>query len=527
MKTTVITLLVLLCTFPIRAEVNDSTKPTVPDTIVVIHRDTVFSEELIETNQAEEMQEEILMGLLAEQGKQIAIEDSMAQAAADSTLRAKIAMEENLVDTLMVEPIDSATLARRIDSILLEKQLVRNEIKVDSSYIARYQAISQKAHPLLKELVFMPITLNMDWDLSSNFAKHYYKSPAQPLEKVHQIPRFEFWTDTITENLHIAARREITRNNADVYTTTFQKLPQTDTFMDYYIKKYKKDNMNVEVSAEIPKEVTKIDVEEIKIKKWIYEGNALAQFTQHYVSDNWYKGGTSNIAILGILAGSIKYDNKDNIQWENQGELRMGFNSVEGDTIRKISTNDDLFRIYSKLGIKAFGKFYYTASVEFKTQLFNTYKGVNSTELKTSIFSPIQLNANIGLDYKPFDGLSVMLAPLAYKFVFVNDTIKVPQGSFGIEEGKRTLNSVGSSLRVEYTWKPIEEISLVNKLYFYTDYEEIEFDWEVVCNFIINRFLTARIMVNPRFDTTAIAPGDEKAKLQFREMVSVGFSHKF
>ena len=102
-----------------------------------------------------------------------------------------------------------------------------------------------------------------------------------------------------------------------------------------------------------------IQVEKIKVARWVRKGSAIFQFSQNYISKNWYKGGNSNISILGILDGSINYDNKDNIQWENTAEWRAGFNSVEGDTLRKLSTNDDVFRIQSKLGIKAFNKFYY------------------------------------------------------------------------------------------------------------------------------------------------------------------------
>jgi hypothetical protein len=86
---------------------------------------------------------------------------------------------------------------------------------------------------------------------------------------------------------------------------------------------------------------------------------------------------------------------------------------------------------------------------------------------------------------------------------------------------------VGSSLRVEYTWKPVREVSLETKFFLFTTYRDVEVDLEVNCDFIINRWLTARLMLHPRYDTTVIMDGDSHAKLQFRELLSIGFAHKF
>ena len=55
----------------------------------------------------------------------------------------------------------------------------------------------------------------------------------------------------------------------------------------------------------------------------------------------------------------------------------------------------------------------------------------------------------------------------------------------------------------------------------------MELDLEVNCDFIINRFFSARVMLHPRYDNTVIYTGDEKAKMQFRELLSIGFAHKF
>ena len=259
---------------------------------------------------------------------------------------------------------------------------------------------------------------------------------------------------------------------------------------------------------------------------WRKEAKIMVQLTQNYVSPNWYQGGSSSFAVLSIFKGSIGYYT-ERFTWENTGEWRAGGSTVSGDSLRKINTTDDLLRFYSKANYTAIGhKLFYSFSAEFETRLLNTYKA-NTREKKSAPFSPLRLNLALGLDYKPVPGLSISFSPLAYKLVHVSDTTNMKQTDYSIPVGQKTLNDVGSSVRVEYVWKPVREIALESKFYMYTNYKKVELDLEVNCDFIINRFFSARVMLHPRYDNTVIYTGDEKAKIQFRELLSIGFAHKF
>lgn len=263
-----------------------------------------------------------------------------------------------------------------------------------------------------------------------------------------------------------------------------------------------------------------------KYTYWYKEATVMVQLSQNYVSKNWYAGGNTNFALLGILQGKIIYNNRKNITWENTGEWRFGFNTVSGDSLRKVNTNEDMFRLYSKFGIKIVDKLNGSVSAEFQTNFFNTWKE-NTKQLKTGTLTPARFNFAAGLDYRPVRGLSLFFAPLTYKMVAAADTTHVKQTTFGIAEGQKVMNDVGSSLRVDWLWKPVREIALESKFYLYTNYSRVEIDWEVTADFIINRFLSARVLLHPRYDNTVILPQDEKAKMQFKELISVGFSHKF
>ncbi len=434
--------------------------------------------------------------------------------------------------------LQNAPLMLDEDAILL--QLIQKQSKTiaareDSIYQARWQTDTTQIVRLLDinnqdSVCYLHVGFRDSIRIAEYLEKYPYSPLTVPLYFVTSpLPSL---SDTLPSPLDLYSIREAART----YLATHDA--------DLYVGMY--DSIEYHAPTELPTIPTKTltldtkslifdEAEERKDRMralrnqyspWRKEATVMLQLTQNYVSKNWYAGGNSNFALLGLAQGQINYDNKKNITWENQAEWRMGFNTVEGDSLRKLNTNDDIFKIYSKLGIKAFGKFSYSVSAEFQTHFFNTWKE-NTETIKTGPITPIRLNLALGLDYKPLDGLSIVLSPLNYKMVYAHDTIRVPQTTFGIETGKKSLNEIGSSLRVDLAWKPVREIALDATFYLYTNYKRVELDLEVACNFIINRYFSARVMLHPRYDNTVILPDDERAKLQFKELLSIGFAHKF
>ena len=259
---------------------------------------------------------------------------------------------------------------------------------------------------------------------------------------------------------------------------------------------------------------------------WYKQATGLVQFSQGYVSGNWYQGGNSSFAMYANVKGIIKYDAKKWVTWENTGEWQEGFSTALGDSLRKINMTDDVFKIYSKLNVRIKAeKLYGSFSIDFQTPFFNTWKE-NTNTLKTGTFTPIRFNWALGVDYKPTKNMSMVFAPLAYKLVYAKDTINVDRSVYGISSGNM-LSTFGSSVRFEWKWRPLREIYLETVFYAYTNYKMFEVDWEITCDFIINRYMSARVMLHPRYDSSAIVEGDTHAKMQFKELISIGFAHKF
>lgn len=382
------------------------------------------------------------------------------------------------------------------------------------------------ANPFFIELVYKGLPFDFKWNTRPDFRALYYGGKPTTISDYLLKPIINQSAEQTVADLRQYAREQIIRKEADLYVMTFDELPDLDGYKSHLIKGKSIKDIQF-VNDDVIHRNRKIFVRREQIGPWQHKASALAQFSQNYISPNWYQGGNSNLAILGIINGQLNYDDKKCIQWENSGEWHMGFNSIAGDSLRMLSTNDDVFKINSKLGVKAGGNWFYSGSVEFYTQFFNSYNGINSTVMKASFLTPVRLNVGVGLDYKYKKLFSLMLSPVSYKYIYMKDSKNVDPNLFGIKAGERVLSEIGSSFNATLCWPISREIQLDSKLSFYTNYQKVEIDCQVVCNMTINRFMSTRISINPRYDNTVILAQGENAKMQLKQLLSVGFSHKF
>ncbi|MFV0392014.1 MAG: DUF3078 domain-containing protein [Paludibacteraceae bacterium] len=389
--------------------------------------------------------------------------------------------------------------------------------------ISRTDYLMYRSNSLVLPLIYTGRDIHEVWNGDLHFR-----------ELLYPVNKSLFVIDT-TQNMsaenQVADLRNKTRtyiaNNAmDLYSNTLDRLPSLTTFMSRPISRKRLEKLEIH-DDKIVLNSTKIEYEKVKPVYWQSRANMMLQFTQNYVSQNWYQGGNSNLAFLNNFIAEFNYDNRKNMQWTNKIEWRSGLNTVDGDTLRKMSVNDDLLRYLTKFGVKASGNFYYSISGEISTTLFNNYKGINSMDLKAKLLTPVRANLGIGLDYKYKKLFSLMLAPVSFKYIYLNDTTNINPNAFGIEKGHKQLKQLGSSLEAQLNYDPMLNWNITSRFKFYTDYKKIEADWEIVNNFSINRFLSARFLLNPRYDNTVILKGGEKAQIQFKELLSVGFSYRF
>lgn len=296
----------------------------------------------------------------------------------------------------------------------------------------------------------------------------------------------------------------------------------------------------VEKKAEKPVEPEPAPVT-VVVKKpnfWTYKGDGYLQFLQNYVSGNWYKGGESNYSMLSSLTLEANYDNKSKWKWDNKLEMKLGFQTSRSDSINRFKANEDLIRLTSKLGLQATKHWYYTLQLLAYTQFT---RGLKSNDRRTysDFMSPFNLNVGLGMDYK-LEWLNkkltgtVNISPLAVNYRYVdrrifrkNDTENQWFPSrHGLEDQRHSLTDFGSQFTIDLLWKIAENIKWKTRMYGFTSYKRVQYEWENTFTFQFNKYISSNIFVYPRFDDNTARDGHH-GYWQFKEYVSIGFNYSF
>ena len=276
-------------------------------------------------------------------------------------------------------------------------------------------------------------------------------------------------------------------------------------------------------------------VEPVKLDRinWLHNFDASLQFSQAYVSKNWYQGGNSNLnAILNVLYNvSLNQKFHPNLIFDTSVQYKLGVNNAPDDTVHAYNISEDLLQINSKFGLKAARRWYYSVNVQFKTQLLNNYR-VNTEDLTAAFLSPGELNLGLGMTYsyenpKKTLTFTAALSPLSYNLKMCTNSRLNPV-AFGIEEGKRSVSQYGSSAELTCRWKITYNIEYFSRMFIFTNYEYVQGDWENTINFNINKFLTTRIFAHLRYQSDAERIAETRwHKWQLKEILSIGFAYKF
>jgi len=260
---------------------------------------------------------------------------------------------------------------------------------------------------------------------------------------------------------------------------------------------------------------------------------------------NWAAGGQNSFAVNGLLSIFANYK-MDKSVWVNSLDIGYGLLKQGGTGYRK---TDDKFDFLSKYGYEAFKNFYYAALFNFKTQMATGYKYTDTGRDKISdLFSPAYLLVALGLDYKPSDHFSAFIAPITGKLTIVTDQKLSDAGAFGVKPGQKTLGEFGGYLRAIYTKNDfksefLKNVSFTSKIDLFSNYlknpQNIVINWETLIAFKVNKFISANINTQLIYDDKILIPIDRngngtiesgegvRSKIQFKEILGVGFSYNF
>lgn len=399
---------------------------------------------------------------------------------------------------------------------------VNSQVQTSDSDVLLLELVAQQGRELHRDTLVMHDSVVVVCD---TMWKRYPHPLCLPLMYVPEL--LPSLSDTTPKNpysiaaIRRNARRYITMYHADLYTA----VSDPNRLKDVEIGHGK-------VQRAIVRDIQEDALDAARALRdmnspWRRQANLSLQLTQNYATENWHQGAANAFAMLWAAKAFANY-NKGNLSWENNAEWRVGVSTVSGDTLRKMNTTDDIFQIYSKFGYQVHKHWYVSMFADFRTNFFPNFQK-NSNHLNTTFLTPIRYNMGLGIDYKPLKGLSVNISPVTYKLTYAlnTDVERIDVNELGIETGNNMLNEVGSSVRVEWKWRPLREIELETKFYFFTNYKKVETELEIDVDFYINKYMSAKILLHPRYDGTVESTTDDKSRLQFKELISVGFAHTF
>lgn len=258
---------------------------------------------------------------------------------------------------------------------------------------------------------------------------------------------------------------------------------------------------------------------------WTFKGSASLQFMQAYFSDNWYKGGDNNNTLLATCNVHANYDNKQGFIWTNHLEMKIGFQNSKGDDLHNFKTHADLIRLTNKFGLQATKRWYYTATIQSWTQFYKGYRA-NDPKVYSDFMSPFESLLTLGMDYKlnknKFN-ITVSLSPLASKFKYCDRRALV--NNYGLKD-KHSIFEFGSNITTTFQWNIWKDIQWTGRIYYFTDYDKAQVEWENTFNLRINKYLTTKLFLYPRFDDS-VNRQEGDSYFQFHETLTLGIDISF
>lgn len=243
---------------------------------------------------------------------------------------------------------------------------------------------------------------------------------------------------------------------------------------------------------------------------WTTKGNISLLFNQSNFS-NWQSGGENNLS--GNVGVNYDFNYKKNEwTWDNKIIASYGVVKTKNSPFEK--KTDDRLELNSLLGKKAFGYWFYSVFLNFKTQMTQGYvygKDANGTEIRseyTDLLSPGYLTFGPGMLWKKSDNLKFNLAPATSKITIVDkDATLLNEAYFGVKEGESLRYELGFYASGYYKLVIMANVSIENILGLYSNYLEspqnVDLDYQMNVVLKINRYLTTNIALQTIYDDNA------------------------
>lgn len=263
------------------------------------------------------------------------------------------------------------------------------------------------------------------------------------------------------------------------------------------------------------------------IKYWKAGGFLTLNVSQVSLS-NWSGGGENSLAANAILNLNANYA-RGNAAWDNI--LDFGFGRLKKERANAVKS-DDKIELLTKYGRKISKKWFYSGSLNIKTQIFPGYAYPEDDSLKISdFFSPGYLFLSIGIDYKSKSNFTLLMSPVTGKTTILKSEKLSNNGAFGVDTGQHFRHEFGGYLKFVSKGSFLKIVNYQFKIDAFSNYmvkpENVDWDCELMVMAKLNKYITANFKLNVVYDDDIVSEPNIGPRIQHRQFIGLGFSYKF
>lgn len=277
------------------------------------------------------------------------------------------------------------------------------------------------------------------------------------------------------------------------------------------------------LQTESSKGITK-DPNDTINKIWKVGGLFSLNLSQGSLS-NWAAGGEKFSLAANSLLSTYAFYKKDKHSWDNLFTWNLGYVKTTSLGTRKM---DDRVELTSKYGYALTPKLNLSGLFNIRTQFFKGYEYPDAdTKIYTSnAFAPAYILLTPGLDYKPYQNLSIFVSPAAARWIVVTeDSLR---GLYGVPADKTADFQFGAYASISYLANITKTITYTGKLDLFSNYKHNPQNVDLYMTNLLAAKITKVLAVTYSLtliyddDVRQFGPNGTSAALQVQSLFGVG-----
>ena len=344
-----------------------------------------------------------------------------------------------------------------------------------------------------------------------------------------------------------------------------------------------------DAAADAAKAILEAPAEQQKVEKpkyWTESLKTQLNFSQTSLT-NWAAGGDNTVSLQGYIDANANWKKKE-MFWNNRLQLDYGFLYASSKPILQKSTDRIYLESKWGYKTDKMKKFYFSANYDCKSQFssgwdYKTPGSIDGLEgaplrqawrdarvLKSNLLSPAYTNLALGIDWAPAKWLSVNIAPLTGGFVIVKDaelrkrySMKVKESTtdqmladanaaLGAAASKTEKDAAaialgnlyraakfefGAQVKADAQVNVNDNFSYSTQLVVFVNYLDIKhcprINWDNRVSWKLAKYFNLTFATNLIYDDKIMIKNDKdidmypdgKARVQFKETLSIGFTY--